>query len=330
MKFAFIDAEKASFPISRMCHVLGVGQSGFFAWQDRLACRRQQQDMIYLAHIRTAFALSNGTYGSPRMHRDLVDEGHEIGRRRTARLMRENQLIARQKRRFKRTTDDGRRTYLARRAQSRGAGLHGGWPGQEVGGGYLLHLDGGGLALSRRRAGPLLAARGRLAVHDAEALIGTNFATGNSLCKAILCLLAHAHPRNFNNDGVVLLDNSRLKIASSKSFHHFFPKNHLRTNSVGNENSIVNITLTGADLDKRLINAKPPKTYISKFEGSNKAMEDTLATHLIERQSMGIDEDNYETFLAKRATKLWAMIEARIHSFATQVTLTLKSDPVDK
>jgi putative transposase len=39
------------------------------------------------------------------MHRDLKDEGHKIGRHRTARLMRENQLIARQKRRFKRTTD---------------------------------------------------------------------------------------------------------------------------------------------------------------------------------------------------------------------------------
>ncbi|RGP35387.1 hypothetical protein D1012_20075 [Pseudotabrizicola alkalilacus] len=105
MKFAFIDAEKASFPISQMCRVLGVSQSGFFAWQERPACRRQQQDMVYLTHNRTAFALSNGTYGSPRMHRDLVDEGHEIGRHRTARLMRENQLIARQKRRFKRTTD---------------------------------------------------------------------------------------------------------------------------------------------------------------------------------------------------------------------------------
>lgn len=105
MTFGFIEAEKASFPISRMCRVLGVSQSGFFAWQDRPTCRRQQQDMVYLAHIRTAFALSNGTYGSPRMHRDLVDEGHEIGRHRTARLMRENQLIARQKRRFKRTTE---------------------------------------------------------------------------------------------------------------------------------------------------------------------------------------------------------------------------------
>ena len=61
--------------------------------------------MIYLAHIRTAFELSNRTYGSPRMHRELVDEGLPMGRRRTARLMRENGLAARQKRRFKRTTD---------------------------------------------------------------------------------------------------------------------------------------------------------------------------------------------------------------------------------
>jgi len=105
MTFGFIAAEKARFPISRMCDVLGVSQSGFFAWQDRPACRCQQQDMVYLAHIRTAFALSNGTYGGPRMHRDLVDEGHQIGRHRTARLMRENQLIARPRRRFKRTTD---------------------------------------------------------------------------------------------------------------------------------------------------------------------------------------------------------------------------------
>jgi putative transposase len=59
--------EKAGFPISRICRVLGVSQSGFFAWQDRPACRRQQQDIVYLAHIRTAFAPSSGTYGSPHM-----------------------------------------------------------------------------------------------------------------------------------------------------------------------------------------------------------------------------------------------------------------------
>ncbi len=160
MKFAFIDAEKASFPISRMCHVLGVSQSGFFAWQERPACLRQQQDMVYLAHIRTAFALSNGTYGSPRMHRDLVDEGHEIGRHRTARLMRGEPVDCTPKN----GASNGRRTVnmLGPSPQSCGAGLHGGRTGQEVGCGHLLHLDGRGLALPRHRAGPLLAARRRL------------------------------------------------------------------------------------------------------------------------------------------------------------------------
>ena len=105
MRFALIDAEKAEFPVRTMCRLLDVSESGFFAWQGRPASQRQRDDMIYLAHIRTAFELSNRTYGSPRMHRELVDEGLPIGRRRTARLMRENGLAARQKRRFKRTTD---------------------------------------------------------------------------------------------------------------------------------------------------------------------------------------------------------------------------------
>ena len=105
MRFSFIDAKKAEFPINRMCRMLGVSQSGFHAWKDRPACHRQRQDMVLLAHVRSAFKLSNGTYGSPRMTRELQDEGHAVGRRRTARLMRENGLAARQKRRFKRTTD---------------------------------------------------------------------------------------------------------------------------------------------------------------------------------------------------------------------------------
>ncbi|WP_425061805.1 IS3 family transposase [Roseovarius confluentis] len=61
--------------------------------------------MVHLAHNRTAFALPNGTYGDPRMHRDLVGDGHRIERHRTARLMPEAGLVARQKRRFKWTTD---------------------------------------------------------------------------------------------------------------------------------------------------------------------------------------------------------------------------------
>ena len=105
MRFALVDQAKKDFPVHRLCKVLGVSQSGYFAWKDRPASRRQRDDMVMLAHVRSAFALSNGTYGSPRMTRELQDDGFAIGRRRTARLMRENGLRARQKRRFKRTTD---------------------------------------------------------------------------------------------------------------------------------------------------------------------------------------------------------------------------------
>jgi len=105
MRFRLIDAKKAQIPIRRACRLLGISESGFYAWRHRPASRRQREDMVILAHIRNAFALSNETYGSPRMTRDLTDEGFVIGRRRVARLMRENKLQARRKRRFRRTTD---------------------------------------------------------------------------------------------------------------------------------------------------------------------------------------------------------------------------------
>ena len=105
MRFQLIDAAKKEFPVQRLCKVLDVSESGYFAWRGRPASRRQREDMVLLAHVRSAFTLSNGTYGSPRMMHELRDQGLQVGRRRTARLMRDNGLRARQKRRFKRTTD---------------------------------------------------------------------------------------------------------------------------------------------------------------------------------------------------------------------------------
>ena len=80
-------------------------QSGYYAWRGRPACRRHRDDMVPLAHVRSAFAISNGTYGSPRMRRELQEAGLVVGRPRIARLMHDNGLRARRKRRFKRTPD---------------------------------------------------------------------------------------------------------------------------------------------------------------------------------------------------------------------------------
>lgn len=105
MKFAFIDKEKAFMRLSRLCVLAGVSVSGYYAWKHRRLSDRQRDDMIFLAHIRHQFALSRQTYGSPRMHVELKESGLRIGRHRTARLMRENNLRARTKTRFKSTTD---------------------------------------------------------------------------------------------------------------------------------------------------------------------------------------------------------------------------------
>ncbi len=82
-------------------------QWGFYAWRSRSPSKRQLDDMVLLAHVRTQFAISNETYGSPRMHAELVEEGLTVGRHRVARLMRDNGMRALQKRRYKKTTDSG-------------------------------------------------------------------------------------------------------------------------------------------------------------------------------------------------------------------------------
>ncbi len=97
MRFELIDRAKKAFPVQRLCKLLGVSPSGYFAWRDRPASVRQREDMVLLAHIRVAFALSNGTYGSPRITHELNHESVQVGRRRTARLMRENGLKTRHK-----------------------------------------------------------------------------------------------------------------------------------------------------------------------------------------------------------------------------------------
>ncbi len=105
MRFRLIDQAKKEFPVRRLRTVLGVSESGYFAWKGRPASHRQNEDLVLLAHIRAQFSTSNETYGAPRMHAELKEEGLAVGRHRVARLMRDNGLKALQKRRYKKTTD---------------------------------------------------------------------------------------------------------------------------------------------------------------------------------------------------------------------------------
>lgn len=145
-----------------------------------------------------------------------------------------------------------------------------------------------------------------------QTLIDTNFSAGNSYCKAILCLLAYQEPKDFRDNGKVILDNSWLKIANSKNYHHFFPKAYLRGKTPLNNNSLVNITFVSDDLNKRKIGAKAPSVYIGDFTDENNEINVALNSHFIDLNGFGIESNDYEVFLKGRAERIYKALKARI------------------
>jgi transposase InsO family protein len=114
VSFAFIDAEKARFPIRTMCRALEVSPSGFYAWQSRGPSRRLQTDLGVRHAIRVAHAESRGRYGSPRVLQAIRARGFAVGRNRVIRLMRAEGLRGRRRRRFRVTTDSAHPHRIAR------------------------------------------------------------------------------------------------------------------------------------------------------------------------------------------------------------------------
>ena len=110
MRYRFVAAEQARYPVRLLCRVVGVAASGFYAWLRRGPSQRERQDRSLAEQIAAVFAASRRTYGSPRVHADLRAEGVRVSRKRVARLMREGGLAATIRRRFPRTTnsDHGR------------------------------------------------------------------------------------------------------------------------------------------------------------------------------------------------------------------------------
>ena len=105
MKFAFIHVEKAKLPATRLCRALGVSRSGYYAWKQRPPSARAVADAKLVPIIRACHTRSRATYGSPRVHRDLLALSHRVSRKRVARLMRTQGLTARPARRWRATTD---------------------------------------------------------------------------------------------------------------------------------------------------------------------------------------------------------------------------------
>jgi len=103
--FDHIQAEAAKFPVQRMCALLGVSTSGYYDYLVRRHQAPPSEHERLVAKIRAIHAACQGTYGSRRMHRELLADGEPVGRRLVRRLMRENGIVAVQTRRFRTTTD---------------------------------------------------------------------------------------------------------------------------------------------------------------------------------------------------------------------------------
>jgi putative transposase len=102
--FRFIAAEKADYPISLLCRVLGVSRSGFHAWQRRPPSDRDLTDAWLVERIREIHRESRQTYGARRIHRALRHRGVCVSRKRVERLMRLAGLSGLVPKRYRRTT----------------------------------------------------------------------------------------------------------------------------------------------------------------------------------------------------------------------------------
>jgi len=144
-------------------------------------------------------------------------------------------------------------------------------------------------------------------------LLKENFSASNAFDKAVICIMAYQEPKKFNDNSKVRLDNSYLNIATSKNYHHFFPKAYLkRMKNDEFANALANMTLVDDYLNKRIIKDREPRNYMEDFMKENADISDTLDSHFIGLHNYGIFTNDYCKFLHKRASVLADEILKRI------------------
>jgi hypothetical protein len=104
MRFQFIDDHREEFPVRRMCKVLDVSRSGYYAWRGRPPSEREMANQELYKKIEDVYHESHGTYGSPRVYQELKRQGFTCSENRVARLMRLRGLRAKQTGTYKTTT----------------------------------------------------------------------------------------------------------------------------------------------------------------------------------------------------------------------------------
>ena len=109
MRFEFIERHRSNFQIKRMCHILKVSLSGYYAWRKRPPSTRTQEDARLWKEIEKVHDESHQIYGYRRVHQALIEAEINASRRRVARLMRQYGRRGKQFRRYTVTTKPGKR-----------------------------------------------------------------------------------------------------------------------------------------------------------------------------------------------------------------------------
>jgi len=111
--YELVDSEKTAFPVAVLCEAIGISRSAYYAWRRSSPSARELANERLLVEIRSIHVENDARYGSPRIRDELRERGQEVGRHRVARLMRENGLWARVRRRFRHTTDSRHKLPVA-------------------------------------------------------------------------------------------------------------------------------------------------------------------------------------------------------------------------
>lgn len=97
MRYRFVEQERRSYPVGRLCGVMQVSRSGFYAWRGRPKSERAQRDDALTEKITAVHRCSRGTYGAPRIYAELREQQVPCSKKRVARLMRLAGLQGRRK-----------------------------------------------------------------------------------------------------------------------------------------------------------------------------------------------------------------------------------------
>lgn len=104
MKYEFMQGYEGKFSTERMSKMLGVSRSGYYCFTKRKPSQRKQEEDRLLRKIQEIYEMSRQTYGSPRIHAELKDQGETCSKQRVAKLMKKAGIMAKMTKKFKVTT----------------------------------------------------------------------------------------------------------------------------------------------------------------------------------------------------------------------------------